>query len=106
MLPLCADFTRPLHLPVPRRPAARRVVYFPGSTIGNFTPDEATALLRRTAELCGPGGGLLLGADLQKDVRVLEAATSKTVATAQLGAPILAVTFGPRESAIVLDGSE
>lgn len=74
VLPLCGDFTRPLELPPLRRRPARRVVYFPGSTIGNFTPDEATALLRRTADLCGPGGGLLLGADLQKEVRVLEAA--------------------------------
>ncbi len=74
VLPLCADFTRPPELPVPRRQPARRVVYFPGSTIGNFTPDEAVALLRRTAALCGRGGGLLLGADLVKDARVLEAA--------------------------------
>lgn len=70
--PLCADFTRPLELPETRRSAARRVVYFPGSTIGNFTPDEARQLLERTARLCGPGGAMLLGADLKKDPRVLE----------------------------------
>jgi dimethylhistidine N-methyltransferase len=74
VLPVCADFTRPLELPVPRRRAARRVVYFPGSTVGNFTPDETVALLRQTAERCGAGGGLLLGADLRKDPRVIEAA--------------------------------
>jgi dimethylhistidine N-methyltransferase len=74
VLPVCADFTGPVELPSPRRQPARRVVYFPGSTIGNFTPEEATALLRRTAALCGPGGGMLLGADMQKDRRVLEAA--------------------------------
>jgi dimethylhistidine N-methyltransferase len=74
VLPLCADFTRPVELPPSRRPAARRVVYFPGSTIGNFTADEAVALLRQTAALCGAGGGLLLGADLRKDRQVLEAA--------------------------------
>ena len=73
VLPLCADFTRPLDLPRCRE-AARRVVYFPGSTLGNFTPDEALALLRQTAFLCGAGGGLLLGIDLQKDLRVIEAA--------------------------------
>ena len=50
------------------------MVYFPGSTIGNFTPEAAVALLRQTARLCGPGGGLLLGVDLRKDPRVLEAA--------------------------------
>lgn len=74
ILPVCADFTRPLRLPRPRTRAARRAVYFPGSTIGNFTPEAAVALLRRTARLCGPGGALLLGADLQKDPGVLEAA--------------------------------
>ncbi len=79
VLPLCADFTRPLALPVSKKPVSRLVVYFPGSTIGNFTPQEAIALLRQTADLCcnrsdlGPGG-LLLGADLVKDPQVIEAA--------------------------------
>ncbi len=72
--PLCADFTAPLILPPITCAAARRVVYFPGSTIGNCTPEEAVALLRRTADLCGAGGGLLLGADLRKDRAVIEAA--------------------------------
>jgi len=74
VLPLCADFNRPLELPVARKCPARRVVYFPGSTFGNFTPQEAVALLRRTADLCGRQGGLLLGVDLQKDPRIIEAA--------------------------------
>jgi L-histidine N-alpha-methyltransferase len=72
VLPLCADFTRPVELPVPRLRPARRVIYFPGSTIGNFTHEESAVLLRQTATLCGRGGGLLLGADLRKDRRVLE----------------------------------
>jgi dimethylhistidine N-methyltransferase len=74
VLPLCADFTGSLQLPIPRLRPARRVVYFPGSTIGNFPPDESVLLLRRTAELCGAGGGLLLGADVRKDPNILEAA--------------------------------
>lgn len=74
VLPLCGDFTRALDLPVCRKPAARRVVYFPGSTLGNFTPEEALALLRQTAELCGRDGGLLLGIDLQKDPHAIEPA--------------------------------
>jgi dimethylhistidine N-methyltransferase len=74
VLPVCADFTQPLRLPAQGRQPRRRVVYFPGSTIGNFTPEEAAELLRRTARLCGPGGGLLLGADMQKDPRLLHAA--------------------------------
>jgi L-histidine N-alpha-methyltransferase len=74
ILPVCADFTRPLALPSPSRAAARSVVFFPGSTIGNLTADEAVALLKQTAQLCGPGGGLLLGADLKKDPAILHAA--------------------------------
>ena len=70
--PVVADFTRPFALP--DAPAARRVAFFPGSTIGNFDPPEADALLRRVARLVGPGGGLLLGLDLRKDVAVLERA--------------------------------
>src|SRR5581483_10562083 len=56
VLPLCADFTRPLRLPETANRGARRVVYFPGSTIGNFTPEEARILLAQTAKLCGAGG--------------------------------------------------
>ena len=70
--PVCADFTAAF--PLPTVPAARRVVYFPGSTIGNFDLPEADALLRGIARLVGPGGGLLLGVDRRKDVAVLEAA--------------------------------
>jgi dimethylhistidine N-methyltransferase len=74
VLPLCADFTRPFHVPIPQRSVARRVVYFPGTTVGNFSPDEVVTLFRRTAFLCGTGGGLLLGADLLKGRQVMEAA--------------------------------
>jgi dimethylhistidine N-methyltransferase len=72
VLPLCADFTRREEIPALRSRPARRVVYFPGSTIGNFTPEASVVLLRGTAALCGRGGGLLLGADMQKARRVLE----------------------------------
>jgi L-histidine N-alpha-methyltransferase len=72
--PVSADFTLPLELPAAPQAPSRRVVYFPGSTIGNLTLAQAIALLRQTASLVGPGGGLLLGADLQKDRRVLERA--------------------------------
>jgi dimethylhistidine N-methyltransferase len=72
--PVCADFTKPFDVPELRRPSARRVVYFSGSTIGNFSPTEAVPLLKNIARLCGPGGGLLIAADLQKDRRILKAA--------------------------------
>jgi dimethylhistidine N-methyltransferase len=69
-----ADFTQPFALPALHRPAARRVVYFSGSTIGNFEPPAARDLLAHIAQLCGPGGGLLIGVDLKKDPLVLHAA--------------------------------
>ena len=70
--PVCADFTRPFTPPA--LPARRTVVYFPGSTIGNFTATEATALLTSIAALVGETGGVLIGVDLQKPVAALEAA--------------------------------
>src|SRR4051812_40352168 len=54
VLPVCADFTRPFALPPGMPAAARRVVYFPGSTIGNFGPGAARRLLAGMAELAGP----------------------------------------------------
>jgi dimethylhistidine N-methyltransferase len=72
--PLCADYTTAFDLPAPPRPPARTVGYYPGSTIGNFQPADAQAFLARVADVVGPEGGLLIGADLKKDVAVLEAA--------------------------------
>jgi dimethylhistidine N-methyltransferase len=70
--PLVADFTRSHTLP-PCPEGSRRVGFFPGSSIGNFTPSEADAFLRlAAAELAG--GGLLIGIDLVKDHAVLHAA--------------------------------
>lgn len=74
VLPICADFTSKFTLPEPARKPARTLVYFPGSTIGNFEPAEALVLLRRIAKLAGDHGSVLIGADLQKDVAVLETA--------------------------------
>ncbi len=74
VLPVCADFTQPFELPSPREPVARVVAWFPGSTIGNFEPDEAGQLLRVMRHQVGDQGGLLIGVDLQKDTGVLERA--------------------------------
>ena len=72
---LRADFARPVALPVDGlRQARRRVLYFPGSTIGNFTQAQAREFLGRWAKTLGPGGGALIGVDLKKDTAVLEAA--------------------------------
>ena len=73
-LPVCADYTEALELPRPARSAARRGVFFPGSTIGNFTPPEAQRFLGRMARVAGPRGGLLIGVDLRKDRGRLEPA--------------------------------
>ena len=74
ILPLCADYTAPFELPEATQPVQSRVVYFPGSTIGNFHRPEAAAFLASIAEVCGPGGGLLIGVDLRKSAGVLEPA--------------------------------
>jgi len=70
-MPVHADFTARFCLPDTGDPKARRVVYFPGSTIGNFSPEAATVLLRKVAELVGDGGGLLIGYDLDKDESIV-----------------------------------
>ncbi|HEU4322615.1 MAG TPA: L-histidine N(alpha)-methyltransferase [Roseiflexaceae bacterium] len=72
--PVCADYTAPFELPALVPAPRRTVVYFPGSTIGNLHGDEALRLLDQMAGLAGRGGGLLIGADLQKDRAVLERA--------------------------------
>ena len=72
---VCADYTRPLALPefvgVPIR---RKAVFFPGSTVGNFTPAEALQFLRQAHRTVGAGGALLIGVDLEKDKATLDAA--------------------------------
>ena len=72
---VCADYARPLALPaLDALDARRRVVYFPGSTVGNFAPEEAAGFLGNVRELVGPGGGLLVGVDLKKPAARLNAA--------------------------------
>ena len=71
ILPVCADFTAPFTLPQSSRAARRRVVFFPGSTIGNFPPGAAIDLLRGFHDLVGAGGAVLLGTDLRKSPDVL-----------------------------------
>ena len=70
--PVCTDFTRSISLP--NMGEYRRIYYFPGSTLGNFTHAEARQLLGRLLSEAGDKGGVLLGVDLKKDKEVLEAA--------------------------------
>ena len=67
------DFSRALKIPA-MHGRGRRVVYFPGSTIGNLTPQEAQAFLRRTRAQVGARGAMLVGVDLKKDAGLLHAA--------------------------------
>src|SRR5437870_1706417 len=71
---VCADYTRPFPLPPLPGPNGKRVGFFPGSTIGNFEPDQVVRFLRHCAELLGPAGEMLIGVDLKKDRAVLERA--------------------------------
>jgi dimethylhistidine N-methyltransferase len=73
VIPVCADFTQPFALPRIAN-AQRRAAYFPGSTIGNFAPPEASKFLARVAAQCGAGGALLIGVDLRKSGSILEPA--------------------------------
>lgn len=74
VLPVCADFTQPVALPTPTRPAACNVVFFPGSTLGNFSTDEAIDLMRVMREQADDDGGLLIGIDLAKPREIVEPA--------------------------------
>jgi dimethylhistidine N-methyltransferase len=68
------DFIHDLEAATPYLPAGRRLIYYPGSSIGNFPPDAATALLARFRQLAGSEGRLLIGFDLKKDPLLLHAA--------------------------------
>ena len=69
--PVVADFTQLTQLPRTKAKGGRRLVFFPGSTIGNFTPDAAMALLTRMARAAGPNAMLVVGADATQDPAVL-----------------------------------
>lgn len=71
VFPVPADFTTEVKLPVRPPVFAKTVVFFPGSTIGNFNPPEAVEFLRHYMKIAGPGSGLLIGADLKKDPDLL-----------------------------------
>jgi len=67
---VCADITREVSLAfIPEQAAP--VMFYPGSSIGNFDPDDAVEFLACLARIAGPGGGLLIGVDLKKDPATL-----------------------------------
>lgn len=74
ILPVCADYTGWFELPGSRGREGRSVGFFPGSTIGNFTPAEAAQFLGGVNRLLGPDSMMIIGVDRPKDPAVLEAA--------------------------------
>lgn len=68
------DFIHELDAALPHITAGRRLLYYPGSSIGNFSPAEAAAVLTRFRHLAGEAGQLLIGFDLKKDPQQLHQA--------------------------------
>ncbi|WP_410501396.1 L-histidine N(alpha)-methyltransferase [Exiguobacterium acetylicum] len=69
---VCGDYSQSISLPVEE--AQKRVIFFPGSTIGNFEPEEAMRFLRHSSRILEVGDGFLIGVDLKKSTDVLERA--------------------------------
>lgn len=69
--PIVADYTKPIFFPEEYQDSNKKVAYFPGSTLGNFTNDEAKDFLKMVADECGKSGSLLIGLDLIKDTQIL-----------------------------------
>ena len=74
VIAVVGDYHAPLESELVLPKGARRVVFFPGSTIGNFEPEDAVAFLRRARGLVGDNGGVLIGVDLQKRTEILDLA--------------------------------
>jgi len=72
--PLCTDYTRPFELPEINTNFSQTIMFYPGSTIGNFHPDRARRFLGTLSKTLNPGGSMLIGVDLIKDTDILEAA--------------------------------
>lgn len=74
IMPVYADYTKSFTLPPFNFPYAKKVAYYPGSTIGNFSPEEAYEFLKRISRIAGSKSGLLIGVDLVKDNDILHKA--------------------------------
>lgn len=87
---MCADYAEPFALPH-FEGAAGRLGFFPGSTIGNLTPEAAESFLRLWAGRLGPGAALIVGVDLKKGADILEPAYDDSQGvTAQFSLNVLA----------------
>ena len=75
VIPVCADFNQELDLPLSINSVrGKKVVFFPGSTIGNFNPHDSIQFLKRMGKLIGNNGGLVIGVDLRKDPKIIKMA--------------------------------
>jgi len=74
VLPVCADFMRPFGLPTPEILPVKNIVFFPGSTIGNFSTKDAVDLMRVMRLEAKDDGALLIGFDLEKPKNIIECA--------------------------------
>ncbi len=75
VIAVCADYTQDFQLPpYSKKPVNHKLIFFPGSTIGNLHPQEAIHLLKTSASLLDKGDGMLIGVDLKKDPAILNAA--------------------------------
>jgi len=103
--PVVTDYTRPFTLPVLQREALRTLVFFPGSTIGNFEPGEARAFLAMLAQVAGNDRMLLLGADSTRDPHALARAyDDEEGVTAAFNKNVLAHLNRTRGASFELDG--
>lgn len=90
ILPIIADYTNVFKLPDFNFDYEKLLVYYPGSTVGNFRPEEAKDFLAKIAHLCGKNNYLLIGVDLVKDKSILENAyNDKNGVTAEFNLNIL-----------------
>lgn len=107
ILPLTADYTRPFELPLPQHEWRRTLVFFPGSTIGNFEPGEARAFLQLLGDIAGPDRMLLLGADATRDPeRLIRAYDDEQGVTAAFNKNVLAHLNRTRHATFDLEGFE
>ena len=90
IIPFVADYTKEFSLPQINKNYDHLSAFYPGSTIGNFKPQEAKEFLRRISKLIGKNGGFIIGVDLKKDKQILEKAyNDKDGITAQFNLNIL-----------------
>lgn len=76
--PVCADYTEPFQVPVIEKGYSNYVFFYPGSTIGNFRPEQARKFMAMISQILNQDGGMLVGVDLKKDKEILEAAYNDT----------------------------